>query len=720
MPTSAMETDLPAFYGPLSLKINRVLEAAGVSLDNRKEQMEKCNFVEIINTIIKRESFESCFFGSAYEGTALGLDSDCDQVSIDRNLEVVTDISNTCDKEGLLLVQDNDTPAGYAKLQFVGNGVPLNIYNSPLQGVRGMTGVSILAEFCADKYDRLVFAHKRFDYKDMKCLIDEKHGPAYTRHRRGDVTAMDFVSAFRCRSVPACASEWFSRNRRYNIPTPSQIDACKVLGCLFVAIGHPFSAEQNLEWRISFSHQERRLITSFNAVQLRCYVLLKMIKKNVISLFLKREVLTSYHCKTCILYLIENTPPSFWSPSNLLACLSSCLKLITLWSEQGVCPNYFIPSENMFQKPSRFMIVGALCSILKRLVDAEFGWLLYLDTFDFGARLHQALKLSTVSSPAEFAPMNNKLKCLFLRQANVAYLIASKNFVLTRCYSDDMDDVDDTDRLVTSIFDELSEMRETEAVEGHSKEDTRNCISVLQPYIEISLMSNIVALAVKDAKEKTEIQRLMISDKWNQLGHETDPFTAKLKQACHLCVRGYNVESLTILTTLEQQVGFPVCGCDGLDMLIHLPVTEELDNALQRTDINDLGSLLIPCVVFLPTELEIIPSALGYEMMRSDIPVAIYPWYSWAVVDGKFLLHFLKFFNHSMMKKVSEMNNDFENMATVVTKFKLGHEETAFNLLGWAYKDQGWTDMAKRCFRQSLQIKPAHNAAHLHLKDMGE
>ena len=45
----------------------------------------------------------------------------------------------------------------------------------------------------------------------------------------------------------------------------------------------------------------------------------------------------------------------------------------------------------------------------------------------------------------------------------------------------------------------------------------------------------------------------------------------------------------------------------------------------------------------------------------------------------------------------------------------IGHRETALNVLGWVYEQQGRLDKAIACYRTSLQIKRVHNAAFWHL-----
>ena len=88
----------------------------------------------------------------------------------------------------------------------------------------------------------------------------------------------------------------------------------------------------------------------FNSVQLKCFVLMKILKDEVINKKVKEKILTSYHCKTCMLYMVETTPMDFWIPKNLLKCLQVCLLKLWQWAKRKRCPNYFIPKENMFDK----------------------------------------------------------------------------------------------------------------------------------------------------------------------------------------------------------------------------------------------------------------------------------------------------------------------------------------------------------------------------------
>lgn len=75
-----------------------------------------------------------------------------------------------------------------------------------------------------------------------------------------------------------------------------------------------------------------------------------MIKKMAVGNSASAELLTSYHCKTCIFHTVEKTPASIWTPDNLINCLLICIKQLLQWLKDGVCPNYFIPDQNLFDK----------------------------------------------------------------------------------------------------------------------------------------------------------------------------------------------------------------------------------------------------------------------------------------------------------------------------------------------------------------------------------
>ena len=128
-----------------------------------------------------------------------------------------------------------------------------------------------------------------------------------------------------------------------------------------------------------------------------------------------------------------------------------------------------------------------------------------------------------------------------------------------------------------------------------------------------------------------------------------------------------------------------------------------------------LHQFLTPCVLFLPTEKEVVPSALCYEMSIPEAPADMRSWHDhWAIVDGKFLLHFLLYLNRKNLGLSFEA--DIQVMEEYIKNDRSAmHKYTDLNLLGWVYKEEGKLDKAYECFKKSLHFRPQQKAAIWHI-----
>nr|XP_022297549.1 uncharacterized protein LOC111106950 [Crassostrea virginica] len=87
-----------------------------------------------------------------------------------------------------------------------------------------------------------------------------------------------------------------------------------------------------------------------NHCQFLTYGLLKIFLKEVINQQLDEtnKLLCSYHMKTVVFWVIQQNAVPLWCPQNLLAGFWVCFKLLLKWVYEGVCPNFFIPQNNLF------------------------------------------------------------------------------------------------------------------------------------------------------------------------------------------------------------------------------------------------------------------------------------------------------------------------------------------------------------------------------------
>ena len=341
----------------LSLTLFDVLEDLGATIEARNIGMETAISTEILKTIAVAPS-SLYIFGSKYEGTSTeGLLPDNDVALILPDMPVITDIANCPSPNSYLLVSDKQP--GYVRLQLVHNG-------------------DVQWERCPE-LELDMFHHLSVDMNNRVCLVQNseglmrtemyrKEGPAIHFDALKNVPSSDTVVALSCTDWPECAQEWLSRRRIHGWPSKELIKQCKSLGFIVVSACHPASDEKQFQWRISFSHQERLLVTQFNSVQLKCYILLKIIKKELIKQYIKEDTLTSYHLKTCMLYILENTPSELWVPENLVGCLIMCLRQIHLWIRDEKIPNYFIPGENMLDRITK--------PELRRKLAVRIDWIL--------------------------------------------------------------------------------------------------------------------------------------------------------------------------------------------------------------------------------------------------------------------------------------------------------------------------------------------------------
>ena len=718
-----LQSEVPGYYRPLSLMLYQVMEDIGVSTEMRKLWQESAITEELLTTLRFYPVLSVYRFGSSVEGTTTeNMYPDLDSVIIDNRFPVVTDCSDCHDETRFLMIQDNNGYAGYATLQLVYNGIPLSQNSLALNRIP-IYSLPAQLSVCRDRQNRLTCYFSRQLWPGQ-----ERHGPA-TFIDIGVPITLDFVHALNCSKWPACASEWLSRKRNYNWPPPDIINKCKNLGFLLVPVGHPHSDQKNQQWRLSFSHQERLLVSLFNSVQLKCYVLLKQVKKESLRRLIKQESLSSYHCKTCMFYLIENTPRSFWLPENLFQCLFACIKLLSIWSSNGCCPNYFIPSENMFDRLSTD-VQEKLSPQLHNIVSSECACLLQIQSDDIGRRLGAMLMYSG-SNPASLVPdLQNKLISEFIMHLrNVWMIYAHNEFFVSRPLTDSLNS------FLRKLYKTIMKYKHARRVTMHTEEETRQAIFYVLPSLEMTFMTNLIALAKQQGRSRDEIWQYLSSDIWHHLSQKSD-ITVKLKQASLMYMFGYYDASLDVLLSVASSLNdkWSWCTCYISTTIIVFPSPQDLV-AATGGDINmtTLIRTRVPCVVFLPTEKDVTPEATCYEMLRFiDAP----PGYTGdllmgyrqecALVDGLFLFYFLLYLNHNKLQMTSNEEADISNMNWWINsrdsgnRFRCSHRDTCLNILGWVYKNEGRFDRAVECFRKSLEIEPIANAAKWHMRELTE
>ena len=238
----------------LSLRLYDVLEYIDATNERKDTMADIATIIEISSTFCFPHDVSVYQFGSRYEGsTTPNMVSDFDVVLIFTKVNVATHIAE-CHNFGYLLVPD--IQPGYAKVQFVVCGQELY---QPLP--KPDNAHSSQFRLVSDKFNRVCLGFHNFISLEQSLSMPGIYvnGPAIRLNLPG--REHDCVYALKGKSWPECAREWLSRRREYGWPSSELIDKCKYMGFLLVPIGHPLSEEKDKQYRLSFSIQERTLVT---------------------------------------------------------------------------------------------------------------------------------------------------------------------------------------------------------------------------------------------------------------------------------------------------------------------------------------------------------------------------------------------------------------------------------------------------------------------------
>ena len=691
----------------LSLDLFNIMEDLAATIENRNIKMEAAISNEILRTIIV-SLCPSYVFGSAYEGTSTeGLLPDVDVAYILPHMPVITDIANCPSSNSYLLVPEEQP--GYVRLQLVHNGA-VQWERCPELKLHKNHHLSV------DKNNRVCLVQN-----SEGLMLTEMHrmeGPAIHIDAVKNLSSSDIVVALACTDWPECAQEWLSRKRIYGWPSKELIKQCKSLGFIVVSACHPASDEKHFQWRISFSHQERLLVTQFNSVQLKCYILLKIIKKELIKQEIKEDTLTSYHLKTCMLYILENTPSELWVPENLVDCVIMCLRQIHLWIRDEKIPNYFIPGENMLDRITK--------PELRRKLADRIDWISNCAIRDVLCNL----QTDNIGYYLMRFPIRRRdpLLRLYVRVRSLRILLittsVARPFITFKCVYQPYSECLHYDRdsrisqMKEALVHTISDLAGTRRITIHTEEETRRALSLILPFLYLSLFSCEIVQRIDKPTEA--VKYILMDNSWFLV----DPIysSAKLKQASALSMLGYQQLSLEVLSSFTVRDKLYLCNCyfpDVPDQDIQLLLQATQDRHI--TAIELLRDYSQPCVHFFPHEQQITPVAINYEMIRSYVtPFKLLQkhrtrWYRWGAVDGHFLRWFLLYLNRRDLGHNSQATKYVKKMIRLLNSKTVCHRETCLNLLGYVHRDRGEINRAVQCFDKSLQTNPLCNAAFWHL-----
>ncbi|XP_021370310.1 uncharacterized protein LOC110461241 [Mizuhopecten yessoensis] len=321
----------------LSKLLEREILGSREIMDFRRREMLGQEYIDNILDDVK-----IMFCGSTIEGVSLPR-SDVDVMLVDKYVEVMypeQHVSPDSTRRTVLYVKEADCRPGYVALQL------------------GHLGQKIAECLCNSlvPIGKAIFVSSDM-YREQH--VKKLNSPAMPMNSNGPSTSngfLDMVRCFHCNSWPREANQWVTRPRLYGWPTQALIDRVVQSGCHLVPVGDKCSDDTLLQWRISFASAERLLVHSFSHIQMKVYFLLKyflkQLKDTLRNIIGKKDddILCSYHLKTLMFFSMENSHPKLWQEQKLFHCFWFCFNILISYVRAGHFPQYFIPTNNLFQR----------------------------------------------------------------------------------------------------------------------------------------------------------------------------------------------------------------------------------------------------------------------------------------------------------------------------------------------------------------------------------
>ncbi|XP_060599320.1 uncharacterized protein LOC132752926 [Ruditapes philippinarum] len=707
------KVQVPVFYKSMSDRLSVVMDTIGVSdylVSTRRDAYLKRETMRSIFYQLSGLNIRTYHFGSQTEGTTtIGMDSDLDTLDCQQSFNMITDHNlKDMEKENMFLIQNDLTPPGHCRLHQIDFSTESDTYPHD--------------ECIFDEEKRLILENK-FSLNVEKSAFEylgfseyKKHGPSGSPFPNKDI-----VNGFPCKTWPIKSSLWLDRPRADHWLSRKAVSDVLSSECFIVSVGHQKSENEHVEWRISFSKSERVLLFNMNNIQIKCYVLLKLIKNEILKP-IAGDKFTSFHCKITVLFTIERLPNGFWVRENLLSCLYMCLKTLQMFLKSGHCPHIFNPDVNLFAGKITLSVRLNLLQCITNLINDHAKYLLSMKSDSLGTlltvltnTLNFLLLLSTCISNVSMETE----KCI------IGKLIYDKHVSL---YGDIFSILSYTIKLEHSVQDFIRTLsnyvKKANDYFVHGIPDEKVSAKLIMAYLRPFIASLLVASSGRKTPRGVYSFvnfLLTLMDKVFCI----DVASSKLKLATLYYVKGDIKKTRTILKTIEKKFGnyvVPVCGnCDCIEH----PGKKFVNVVNNSADDNTVYTCISNCVTFLRQEYKCCPLALRYEMFRSTTEdakrkkVGMHEWMDMAEIDAQPSLYFMQFLVYKRLGDEDRQYDAIFKLASLLQQNSpLYHKETAFNLLGqcWEFKDN--QNLALICYDASLRLVDVNNAAKWHLSKL--
>jgi len=642
--------------------------------------------------------------GSQVEGsTTLGMRSDTDQMYRHDYFQVVLKLGDwQTDKVNLLAFKDETTLPQFYKL--------CRLQPTPDGRQEYMRHPDHETDV-VDEQGRVLVCNTVFD-NYFKCFyegvgVDEvvKHGPS-----RSYSDEFDNVTALPCHDLPEECESFFTRSRPGHWPKSETSEYARQCPVFFIPQGHPHSPlnEHKLQWRLSTSLTERKLMFDFTEEQMLVFILLKMLKKEYCKLKFG-DNFSTFHIKTAMMFFIESHPPEIWHIDNIVTCATYCINTLIQFAQDNVCLHFTMSGVNLFDGKLSEPEIRELETFLINLNKNITEYICKLKMDSFGVKVLQKVhdKENNINYQTNILEkITLKVRDAQCQTVQRIYLQLSKM---------------DVNEAVCWVFNHLTYLC---GLQSEESDLHREAAEMLLPFL-YGIIASIMASCITTKQPVT--QDTCIIDLY-QPSFECAIMSGKLKYASMLYCSGQYDQAADMLNHCEGLLGPDVahfCGCEGRGK--HLLPDTFLRKGLNTSTFDLLKTSSTSCVLFCKHELPCVPEHLRHELYRTQTQKdrkernVFYTWMDLVVIDCEPFLYYLQYLvyrqNGNQPRKLSAMYHmmDYICHQKRLSDIARGHIDTTFHMLAHCWELEDRPDVAWHLYQQSINIYPTNNIAWAHL-----
>jgi len=652
--------------------------------------------------------------GSQVEGsTTIGMRSDTDHLFLHDNVQVVLKLGAwQAGKNNLLAFQDETTPPQFYKLCIL-QPTP----DGRQECMRGQVNDSYVVE-----QGRVLCSHRIVDkivndvFKGMGSDRVVKHGPSISNSDE-----YDFVCALPCNDLPEECESFFTRSRPGHWPKSETLEYARQCPVFFIPQGHPHSLFNELQWRVSTSLTERKLIFNFSEEQMLVFVLLKMLRKEYCKPKFGDDFST-FHIKTAMMFTIESHPQEIWRIDNIVECASYCIDILIQYAQDNVFPHFTMSGVNLFDgklsEPDIKELETFLINLNKNIVEYisnlemdSFGLKVLLGVHDEESKLTHEMEIRMMIRAEVRSALCDMVKMIYFQ-------IITMHVVKAEC----------------SLSDHITYLA---GLQSNGERWQREAADLFLPFLYGTLASINASHCITTNLPVTQD----IIDLYKP-SLECDLMSGKLKYASMLYCSGQFEQAADMLIHCEGLLGPDVvhdCQCQQ-------KYNFQSDTCFRKYLYTSIVELLktssTSCVWFSEHELQCVPKHLRCEMYRTQTQNdknkrnVLYAWMDMVVIDCVTFLYYLQYLVYrqkgNLPMRLLAMFNlmDYANklvntevhkrrahcvMVEYLIKEASFHTDTTFHVLAHCWELENRPDVAWQLYQVSMNTYRTNNIALVHL-----